>query len=98
MQLTATLIDAGFIIVDFGANKLDKVDDYPDFVAPLARAVARGDINKWVAICGGGVGNCIAANKIPGAHAALITDPFSVHQGVEDDNMNIICLDGYVAS
>jgi ribose 5-phosphate isomerase B len=98
MQLTATLKDAGFIIMDFGANKLDKVDDYPDFVAPLARAVARGDLNKVVAICGSGVGTCIAANKIPGARAALITDPFSAHQCMKDDNMNIICLGGYVTA
>jgi ribose 5-phosphate isomerase B len=96
MKLTASLKDAGFIIVDFGAYKLDKVDDYPDFVAPLARAVARGDINKGVAICGSGVGACITANKIPDARAALITDPFSARQGVEDDNMNIICLGGNV--
>ncbi|MGA2408574.1 MAG: RpiB/LacA/LacB family sugar-phosphate isomerase [Bacteroidales bacterium] len=96
MQLIAALKDAGYNIVDFGAYKLDKVDDYPDFVAPLARAVARGDINKGVAICGSGIGACITANKVPGIRAALITDPFSAHQGVEDDKMNIICLGGNV--
>ncbi|MGA2407742.1 MAG: RpiB/LacA/LacB family sugar-phosphate isomerase [Bacteroidales bacterium] len=96
MQLIAALKDAGFIIVDFGANELDKTDDYPDFVAPLARAVANGDIYRGVAICGSGVGACIAANKVHGARAGMITDPFSAHQGVEDDDMNIICLGGNV--
>ena len=92
MKLITTLKDAGLIIVDFGAYKLDKVDDYPDFVAPLARAVARGDITRGLAICGSGVGACIMANKVAGIRAALITDPFSARQGVEDDNMNIICI------
>jgi ribose 5-phosphate isomerase B len=62
----------------------------------LARAVARGDVVRGLAICGSGVGACVTANKVPGARAALITDPFSAHQGVEDDDMNIICLGGNV--
>jgi ribose 5-phosphate isomerase B len=82
--------------VDFGAYKLDKVDDYPDFVVPLPRAVSRGDIVRELAIGGIGVGACIVANKVAGIRAALITDPFSARQGVEDDNMNIICLGGNV--
>ena len=65
-------------------------------MAPLARAVARGDIARGLAICGSGVGTCIMANKVAGIRAALITDPFSARQGVEDDNMNIICLGGDV--
>jgi ribose 5-phosphate isomerase B len=96
MQLIATLKDAGYSIVDFGAYKLDKVDDYPDFVAPLAKAVARGDLARGLAICGSGVGACVVANKVAGIRAALITDPFSARQGVEDDNMNIICLGGNI--
>jgi ribose 5-phosphate isomerase B len=82
--------------VDFGAKEFNKGDDYPDFVAPLARAIASGDLQKGIAICGSGVGASIAANKVPGARAALITDPFSAHQGVEDDNMNIMCLGGNI--
>jgi ribose 5-phosphate isomerase B len=96
MKLADTLKDAGFTIVDFGANELDKGDDYPDFVAPLARAVVRGDVQRGIAICGSGVGACIAANKVSGARAAMITDSFSAHQGVEDDDMNILCLGGRV--
>ena len=67
-------------MVDFGVYKLDNVDDYPDFVAPLARAVARGDIARGLAIYGSGVGACITANKVAGIRAALITDPFSARQ------------------
>ena len=96
VKLIATLKESGYNIVDFGAYKLDKVDDYPDFVAPLAKAVARGDLARGLAICGSGVGACIVANKVAGIRAALITDPFSARQGVEDDNMNIICLGGNV--
>jgi ribose 5-phosphate isomerase B len=96
VKLIKALEDAGYDLVDFGSIKLDNEDDYPDFVLPLARAVARGDVVRGLAICGSGVGACVTANKVPGARAALITDPFSAHQGVEDDDMNIICLGGNV--
>ena len=96
LKLVASLKAAGYDLVDFGAKKFDKEDDYPDFVVPLARAVARGDVVRGLAICGSGVGACVTANKVSGARAALITDPFSAHQGVEDDDMNIICLGGNV--
>ena len=95
-QLTASLMAAGFEVKDFGAYKLIAGDDYPDFVVPLARAVARGEVERGLAICGSGVGACIAANKVAGVRAALITDCFSAHQGVEDDDMNIMCIGGRV--
>ena len=95
-QLINDLKTAGYEVMDFGAHKLETGDDYPDFVLPLARAVAKGEINRGLAICGSGVGACVAANKVPGARAALITDPFSAHQGVEDDDMNVMCLGGGV--
>ena len=95
-RLTAALKDAGYEVADFGAHELDAGDDYPDFVVPLARAVARGEVSRGLAICGSGVGACVAANKVPGVRAALITDSFSAHQGVEDDDMNIMCLGGRV--
>ena len=94
VQLTAALKAAGYEVVDFGAHELVTEDDYPDFVVPLARAVARGEVTRGLAICGSGVGACVAANKVPGVRAALITDSFSAHQGVEDDNMNVMCLGG----
>jgi ribose 5-phosphate isomerase B len=95
-RLSATLKAAGYGVLDFGAHKPAPGDDYPDFVAPLARAVAGGEINRGLAICGSGVGACIAANKVPGARACLITDPYSARQGVEDDDMNVMCLGGRV--
>ncbi len=90
------LISLGYEITDFGAYELDNLDDYPDFIIPLARAVASGEIEKGIAICGSGVGAAIVSNKIAGVRASLITDHFSAHQGVEDDAMNLICLGGRI--
>jgi len=95
-QLADMLRQAGHQVTDFGAHELHDADDYPDFVVPLARAVASGQVERGVAVCGSGVGASIAANKVPGVRAALIHDGFSAHQGVEDDNMNILCLGGRV--
>jgi ribose 5-phosphate isomerase B len=96
VYLTAALKAAGYEVVDFGAHELVEGDDYPDFVVPMARAVARGEVTRGLAICGSGVGAGVAANKVPGIRAALITDSFSAHQGVEDDDMNVMCLGGRV--
>ena len=96
VQLTEALKAAGYEVVDFGAQVLITGDDYPDFVVPLARAVAKGEVTRGVAICGSGVGACVVANKIPGVRACLIHENFSAHQGVEDDDMNMICLGGLV--
>ncbi len=87
---------AGYELVDFGAFKLDEKDDYPDFIIPLAEAVAFKKVERGIAICGSGVGASVAANKVAGVRAALIHDHFSAHQGIEDDDMNIICLGGRV--
>jgi ribose 5-phosphate isomerase B len=95
-QVARSLREAGYEVVDFGAHKISPEDDYPDFIIPLARAVARGEVERGVAVCGSGVGACVAANKVRGARASLIVDIFSAHQGVEDDDMNIICLGGRV--
>ena len=94
--LTMPLMRAGYEVVDFGAYELVTGDDYPDFVIPMSRAVASGEVTRGLAICGSGVGACVAANKITGVRAALITETFSAHQGVEDDDMNVICLGGLV--
>lgn len=95
-EMLKNLETAGHEVVDFGARELVAGDDYPDFVAPLARAVADGRVERGVAVCGSGVGASVAANKVPGVRAALVTDVFSAHQGVEDDDMNVICLGGRV--
>lgn len=91
-QVIADLKAFGHEVVDFGAYDLIPGDDYPDFVVPMAKAVARGDVERGVAICGSGVGACIAANKVFGIRAALITEVFSARQSVEDDDMTVICL------
>ncbi|MGI6296383.1 MAG: RpiB/LacA/LacB family sugar-phosphate isomerase [Armatimonadota bacterium] len=97
-RLADELISLGHSIIDFGADRLMPGDDYPDFVIPLANAVATGEVERGIAVCGSGVGAAIAANKIANVRAALITDCFSARQGVEDDNMNIICLGGRVVA
>lgn len=94
--LESFLKNLGHEVVDFGAFELDDKDDYPDFVIPLAQAVADKKVERGVAVCGSGVGAAIAANKVAGVRAALIQDHFSAHQGVEDDDMNLICLGGRV--
>ena len=94
--LASTLAQARYQVVDFGDREPAPDDDYPDFVVPLARAVARGDVERGVAVCGSGVGACIAANKVPGVRACLIHESFSACQGVEDDDMNMMCLGGRV--
>ena len=90
------LHDSGHSVQDFGAYGLEPGDDYPDFVIPLARAVAKGEVERGIAICGSGVGASFTANKIPGARSALIHESFSAHQGVDDDDMNLLCLGGRV--
>ena len=95
-QLANSMRTSGYEVVDFGAHELNPEDDYPDFIVPLAQAVAARFIVRGVALCGSGVGASIAANKVCGARAGLIHDVFSAHQGVEDDDMNIVCLGGKV--
>ena len=93
-ELVAQLRAAGHEVLDFGAHSLSDDDDYPDFVTPLAQAVATGPVDRGVAICGSGVGASVCANKVAGVRAALIHDHFSAKQGVEDDHVNILCLGG----
>jgi len=94
--LVDRLREAGYKVTEFGNSQPKLDDDYPDFVIPLARAVVRGEVNRGIAICGSGVGANVVANKVTGVRASLIHETFSAHQGVEDDDMNIICLGGLV--
>jgi ribose 5-phosphate isomerase B len=94
--LLQMLRTAGYDVIHFGDRQSNSADDYPDFVAPLARAVAAGDVERGIAICGSGVGASVAANKVDGVRACLIHESFSAHQGVEDDNLNVMCLGGLV--
>jgi ribose 5-phosphate isomerase B len=95
-QIAVALKFAGHEVTDFGALQLDPADDYPDFVIPLAKAVVGDEVERGIALCSSGVGASIVANKVPGVRAALIHDDYSAHQGVEDDDMNIICLGSQV--
>ena len=95
-HLAARLRENWAHVTDFGSPRLQPEDDYPEYVIPLALAVARGEVARGVAICGSGVGSCIAANKVHGVRACLIHETFSARQGVEDDDMNVICMGGLV--
>ena len=94
--LHSFLVASGYEVVDFGAYELNTQDDYPDFVVPLAQALAEKQVERGIAICGSGVGASVVANKVSGVRAALINDHFSAHQGVEDDNLNLLCLGGRI--
>jgi len=95
-KLAAQLRGEGYEVTDFGAYQLTLDDDYPDFVIPLGRAVAAGQVDRGLAVCGSGVGAAVCANKVKGVRACLIEDHFSARQGVEDDDLNIICLGGRI--
>ncbi len=82
----------GHLVVDVGAKQFDANDDYPDAAAALARAVAGGQAERGILICGSGVGASVAANKIRGVRAGLCHDAYSAHQGVEHDDVNVLCL------
>ena len=79
-------------LVDMGAHTLDPHDDYTDYSKAVARAVVSGQAQRGIVICGSGVGACVAANKVVGARACVCHDTYSAHQGVEHDDINILCL------
>ncbi len=85
------LRDAGHRVIDCGTRS-ERPADYPDYARKVALAVATGKAERGVMVCGSGVGASVAANKVPGARAGLCHDTFSARQGVEDDNVNILCL------
>ncbi|MDR9459355.1 MAG: ribose 5-phosphate isomerase B [Dehalococcoidia bacterium] len=87
-----TRLHETFEVLDLGARTFDRDDDYPDFALAVAQAVASGQAQRGILVCGSGVGACIAANKVRGARACLCHDTYSAHQGVEHDDMNILCL------
>ena len=90
--LVPWLNTAGHQIIDLGAHQLDPDDDYPDYAAAVAQNVQSGGAQRGIVVCGSGVGACIAANKVPGIRACLCHDTYTGHQGVEHDDMNVICL------
>ncbi len=91
-DLIAFLQDHGHEVMDLGAHALDLNDDYPDISAPVAQAVRDGKAERGILVCGSGVGACVAANKFHGVRAAVCHDTYSAAQGVQHDDMNVLCL------
>ncbi len=91
-SLVKWLEEKNYDVLDLGNHAFDKEDDYSDFADKLAKAVSKGEVEKGIVICGSGVGACIAANKTKGVRASVCHDTYSAHQGVEHDNMNVLCL------
>jgi ribose 5-phosphate isomerase B len=91
-RLFDELAAGGHELVDVGSTERVPGDDYPDIAAAVASAVVTGRAERGVVVCGSGVGACVAANKVLGIRAGMCHDSFSARQGVEDDNMNVLCL------
>jgi ribose 5-phosphate isomerase B len=89
--IAAYVRDLGHTTNDLGTDG-EKAVDYPDFARAVAEEMLDSKAERGIVICGSGVGACVAANKFPGIRAAICHDTFSAHQGVEDDNMNVLCL------
>ena len=87
-----SLAERGFEVSDAGPYELDPADDYPDFADVVGKAIQEGTADRGILICGSGVGASIAASKLRGVRAAVCHDIYSAHQGVEHDDMNVLCL------
>ncbi|MCK9210509.1 MAG: ribose 5-phosphate isomerase B [Ignavibacteriaceae bacterium] len=90
------LLANNFEIIDAGNLVYDAKDDYPDFAISVAKRISANEAEKGIIICGSGVGACIAANKVKGVRACVCHDVYSAHQGVEHDDMNVLCLGGRI--
>jgi ribose 5-phosphate isomerase B len=90
------LRELGHEVMDVGAFRLRRKDDYPEASRAVSEAILNGNAERGILLCGSGVGASVAANKLPGIRAAVCHDTFSAHQGVEDDDMNVLCLGGRI--
>jgi ribose 5-phosphate isomerase B len=90
-SIIKTVEQQGHQALDLGAFSSES-SDYPDFAEKIGLAINNGEADRGILICGSGVGACIAANKIKGIYAAICHDTYSAHQGVEHDDMNVLCL------
>jgi ribose 5-phosphate isomerase B len=90
-----TIQKSGHEIVDFGIFTRERVD-FPDYAEKVGHAIQEGQADRGILICGSGVGVCISANKMKNIYASICHDPYSAHQGVEHDNMNVLCLGGLI--
>ncbi len=95
-ELLRRLADTGHELIDLGGDGSDLADDYPDVALRLANAIRAGDAERGILVCGSGIGASVAANKVRGIRAAVAHDTYSAHQGVEHDNLNVLCLGGRV--
>ncbi len=82
----------GHEVLDLGAHRIEPEDDYPDYARYMGQAIQHGQAQRGVLLCGSGVGACVAANKMKGIRAGLCHDGYSAHQGVEHDDINVLCL------
>ena len=96
VQIVPWLESSGHEVVDVGAHTLDSADDFPDFAAAVAHSINDGVAERGVMVCGSGVGASIATNKVSGIRACLCHDTYTARQGVEHNDMNVICLGGRV--
>lgn len=90
-EVICVVQDAGHEVVDLGTYSTEPVD-YPDYAEKVGRAILSGQAERGILICGSGIGACIAANKMRGIYAGLCHEVYTAHQGVEHDNMNVMCL------
>ena len=91
-EISDQLENEGHEVIDVGPHSHDPLDDYPDYAKKLADSVSRGESLRGIMICGSGVGASVASNKVKGIRAAVCHDIYSAHQGVEHDDMNVLCL------
>jgi ribose 5-phosphate isomerase B len=91
-EVAAWVRERGHEVADVGAPAYDPADDYPDFARRVAEAVSAGGADRGIILCGSGVGASIVANKVRGVRAGLCHDTYSARQGVEHDDMNVLCL------
>ena len=95
-EIVRWLESEGHQVNDIGADEFDPDDDYPDFAVAVAGSIHAGESERGIVICGSGVGACITANKVKGIRACLCHDTYSARQGVEHDNMNVVCIGGRI--
>ncbi len=91
-EILPWLKEQGYEVLDMGAHDYNAIDDYPDFAQMVVKTITTNIARRGIIICGSGVGASIAANKLPGIRAAICHDSYSARQGVEHDDMNVLCL------
>ncbi len=91
-RIIVELKNAGHEVLDFGTHDGSQPDDYPDYAQRVGESIQRGEAERGILVCGSGVGASVAANKLKGVRACLCHDTYSAHQGVEHDDINVLCL------